>query len=46
MAEEKADEAVQFESPSLNLICIDSSKHSQRALECKTSTFNNFDPVF
>lgn len=28
------DGTIQFESQSLNLICIDSSKHSQRALEC------------
>lgn len=35
MAEQKADEAIKFESQSLNLICIDSSKHSYRALECK-----------
>lgn len=34
--QQKSDDgAVQFESPSLNLICVDSSKHSQRALECE-----------
>lgn len=35
--QEKSDDgaAIQFESSPLNLICIDPSKHSQRALECK-----------